>query len=251
MRASAVEYWGMAEKDTAAGRLETGNPSDMGELRRHAREFGYVYCPGLLAAAALVPLRELAMQALSDAGWGTVRAGECVMAAMPDDPDLTAIQPRIQSSTPFAALRRNPSLLTVLGILLGTAPNDGWGDVFRVGFPGIPVWTTPAHQDRSYLRCPERVWTVWVPLVDCPRKLGPLAVLHGSHKKGLQAHRRSGPRGQSLDTQPGDWRSADFSVGDVCFFEDQTIHRALPNRTADQLRLSVDFRFSSVPVPGG
>ena len=235
----------------AAGTLETGNPADAGELRHHAREFGYVYCPGLLAAASLLPLRKLATKALCDAGWGAERAGYCVMAATPDDPDLTAIQPRIQSSTPFTALRRDPSILALLGVLLGTTPHEGWGDVFRVGFPDTPDWTTPPHQDRSYLHCPERVWTVWVPLVDCPRNLGPLAVLHGSHKRGLQAHQHSGPRGQALGTLPGDWRSADFSVGDVCLFEDQTIHRALPNRTTDRLRLSVDFRFSSMPVPSG
>lgn len=86
--------------------------------------------------------------------------------------------------------------------------------------------------------------------MDCPRSLGPLAVLHGSHRQGLLDHQHAGPRGMSLDDLPGDWRSADFGIGDVCLFQDFLIHRALPNQTAAELRLSVDYRFSDVAVTG-
>ncbi|KAB2887507.1 MAG: phytanoyl-CoA dioxygenase family protein, partial [Kofleriaceae bacterium] len=39
------------------------------------------------------------------------------------------------------------------------------------------------------------------------------------------------------------WHAADLAAGDVLFFSALTIHRALPNVTADQLRVSVDYRY--------
>lgn len=241
----------MHEQDSATGILETCNPKDPGELRRMAATLGYVYCPGLLSADSVESLSQQALQVVCDAGWGALNAGRCISTATPVDPDFTELQPLIQNTRAFSALRRDPALVETLSVLLGARPQHGWGDVFRVGVPNARHWTTPAHQDRSYLSCPEPVWTAWVPLLDCPRKLGPLAVLQGSHKQGLRAHRSTGPRGQSLGSIQGDWRSADYRVGDVCFFVDLCIHRALPNCTQDELRLSVDFRYSSVAISSG
>jgi len=39
------------------------------------------------------------------------------------------------------------------------------------------------------------------------------------------------------------WRSLDLEAGDVIVFSALTVHRALPNVTADQLRVSVDYRY--------
>ena len=70
--------------------------------------------------------------------------------------------------------------------------------------------------------------SAWIPLGDCPRMQGSLAVL---------------PRSNHAVPPPGSrWRRFDFSAGDVLFVNSLTLHRALPNRSAE-IRVSVDFRF--------
>jgi hypothetical protein len=43
------------------------------------------------------------------------------------------------------------------------------------------------------------------------------------------------------------WLSADLWPGDVLLFSALTVHCALPNRTADRLRVSVDYRYRPGP----
>ena len=102
------------------------------------------------------------------------------------------------------------------------------GDVCRLLFPGAPEFTTPAHRDQTFLKREDEVWSAWIPLGDCPRMQGSLAVL---------------PRSNHAVPPPGSrWRRFDFSAGDVLFVNSLTLHRALPNRSAE-IRVSVDFRF--------
>ena len=39
------------------------------------------------------------------------------------------------------------------------------------------------------------------------------------------------------------WSVADLSCGDAILFRPHTLHRSLPNRSGDRLRLSADFRY--------
>jgi ectoine hydroxylase-related dioxygenase (phytanoyl-CoA dioxygenase family) len=39
------------------------------------------------------------------------------------------------------------------------------------------------------------------------------------------------------------WRAEDFVAGDVLLFHSLTMHKALPNRTRRELRLSIDNRY--------
>ena len=103
----------------------------------------------------------------------------------------------------------------------------------RVLFPGAPEFATPAHRDQTYLKRAGEVWTAWIPLGDCPRRQGSLAVLPRSNRLGLAAAVRRVPR----------WRSFDFAAGDVLFVHALTLHRALVNRSAE-IRVSVDYRYS-------
>ena len=84
-------------------------------------------------------------------------------------------------------------------------------------------------------------WTAWIPLAECPRELGGLAVMRGSHRRGPLPHAGDHctrvPEGQP-------WACADYEPGDVLLVHCHTLHRALPNRDpAGRLRLSADFRF--------
>jgi ectoine hydroxylase-related dioxygenase (phytanoyl-CoA dioxygenase family) len=39
------------------------------------------------------------------------------------------------------------------------------------------------------------------------------------------------------------WHTGDFGVGDALFFHSYTIHKAMPNLTSNQLRVSTDNRY--------
>jgi len=99
--------------------------------------------------------------------------------------------------------------------------------------------------------------TCWAPVGDCPIELGPLAVLPGSHKvrKVLPHHFSLGAGGLIIDLSQETprhpeldkpWLSTNFEVGDTLFFPALTVHKALPNVTADRMRISLDNRYEAV-----
>lgn len=84
------------------------------------------------------------------------------------------------------------------------------------------------------------------PAGDCPHELGGLTVLDKSHHDGLLSYKAAGGAGGleaylcNLDLT---WAEGDFEAGDVLTFSSQTVHKALPNRKPDRVRLSGDFRY--------
>ena len=51
---------------------------------------------------------------------------------------------------------------------------------------------------------------------------------------------------EKLDYQ---WVSSDYEVGDLLLFHSHTVHKALPNVTKKQIRISADFRYSALSQP--
>jgi ectoine hydroxylase-related dioxygenase (phytanoyl-CoA dioxygenase family) len=93
--------------------------------------------------------------------------------------------------------------------------------------------------------------TVWLPLVDCPLDLGPLAVAEGSHLLGRRPYLAvRGARVLPCDASDltGAWSTATFCAGDALVFHCMSVHRALPNLTGS-VRLSVDFRCQAASEP--
>jgi ectoine hydroxylase-related dioxygenase (phytanoyl-CoA dioxygenase family) len=121
----------------------------------------------------------------------------------------------------------------------------------RVGFPQNEGHQTPAHQDFFHIRGAEETYTAWVPLGDCTQQLGCLTVADGSHKTGFREHMPSaGPGGWSVEAESEVvWRTQDFAAGDVLMFHSLTMHKALPNRTRDEVRISLDNRYQRVGDP--
>ena len=114
----------------------------------------------------------------------------------------------------------------------------------RVGFPQNEGQQTPAHQDFFHVRGAVETYTAWVPLGDCPTGLGCLAVAEGTHKLGFREHEPSaGPGGYRVEAGDAAWRSQDFAAGDAVIFHSLTMHQALPNRTTDEVRVSLDNRY--------
>jgi ectoine hydroxylase-related dioxygenase (phytanoyl-CoA dioxygenase family) len=196
--------------------------------RRRALECGYWFAHGLLDVPPLLALRGQVLEICARRGWLEGRRGFAN-----DSPEMIQLQMEAHSLTGFDALRRDVRLCAALEELLGAAVRDRQGDVCRVMFPCAPEFATPAHRDQTYTNRTDDVWTAWIPLGDCPRRQGSLAVLPRSNRPGLAAAAPGGAR----------WRSFDFAAGDVLFVHALTLHRALVNRSAE-IRVSVDYRYS-------
>ncbi|MFN0252326.1 MAG: phytanoyl-CoA dioxygenase family protein [Kofleriaceae bacterium] len=239
-------------------------PADRDERRAQSLRDGYLYLPRLLDARVLAPLRRLLHDALESRGWLVPGSREGVDASGRDGSLLSGTTApslalgrwddtrwftflgEVLPSAPYRAIAAHPALVEVMTDVLGAEPELHVGDVCRLVSPGDPLLTTPPHQDAAYLKEAERVWTAWLALVPCPRALGPLAIWAGSHHGGLRPHAPVVTGGGVVGTTVPDdvvWTTGDLALGDVVLFSSLTVHRALDNVTADQLRVSVDYRY--------
>jgi hypothetical protein len=110
-------------------------------------------------------------------------------------------------------------------------------------------FTTGEHQDRVHIGGATS-YAMWMPLGDCPREKGALAVAAGSHRDGILPTKvGSGAGGMDIAVPiPGSWVTGNFSAGDALIFQDTTVHKALPNRTRE-IRLSFDARYHPLSQP--
>lgn len=111
--------------------------------------------------------------------------------------------------------------------------------------------TTPPHQDHLGMQGSTNAVSVWVPLVDCPSDLGPIAVAAGSHLLGRRPYRpTTGARVLPCDDAglEASWVSGPLAAGDVVVFHALSVHRAPANRL-QAVRLSVDFRCQPAAEP--
>ncbi len=228
-------------------------PDDTAGRRACAERDGYLYVPRLVPGSALAPLRARIEQALTRRGWLRDGATDpALRLGRWDDARWIDFLGEILPSEPYRALAAAPALLGVLRDVLDAEPEPFVGDVCRLVSPGAPELTTPPHQDAAYLKDAAAVWTAWLPLDPCPTPLGPLAVWPGSHHLGLRPHAPVVTGGGLVGTDTPDdapWATGDLAAGDVIFFSALTVHRALDNATADQLRVSVDYRYRPKPRP--
>ncbi len=214
-------------------------------LCRRAHEDGFVYLPRLLPEDRLSRLRTVVDAALTARGWVVNgRTDPALRLGGWDDERWVAFLGDVLPTDAYRRLAAAPEILAVVRHILGAEPRFHVGDVCRLVSPGAFDLTTPPHQDAAYVAEPTEVWTAWIPIGPCPLALGPLALLAGSHTGGLRQHApvTNGSGGIAVpDDAP--WRSLDLEAGDVIVFSALTVHRALPNVTADQLRVSVDYRY--------
>ena len=225
-------------------------------LRTRAGELGYLFFRGLLRPAFVRSLRHRVLELCARRGWiaddtplydGIARPG---VRAGAYDADFTSLQVEMHGMPEFRAMRTDPALLAMLERLYGEPPRAERGDICRIKSPAAPDLTTPPHQDHFFIGGSPLVWTAWIPLGHCPTALGGLAVLPGSHRDGLRSH--EGPREDCRGVAvPPDavWAGSAYRCGDVLLFNCLTVHRARPNVTANQLRVSADFRYQPMSEP--
>jgi hypothetical protein len=221
-------------------------------LREHAAQDGFLFLRALLPTDLVLPLRHCILDYARGIGWLNPAAPNSEGRAVPgkrigyyQDPDWVNLQVHVQNRPEMWALGEAPAIHRVLHcvesrssyLCLSTA------NTCRV-FSAHPDMATQPHQDANYVRVISQFWTAWIPLGDCPRHFGPLALLAGSHHGGLQPHSGQGIVDGGVNVRDDAvWSTADFRCGDVVLFRPYTLHRSLPNCSGDRLRLSADFRY--------
>jgi hypothetical protein len=175
---------------------------------------------------------------------------------------ISADIPMLLAAEVFALLSA-PALLDVLEPLLG---EEIW--LSPVGHTRMKVPSgvapeangmlghVPWHQDNGVLLDEADdidIVTVWIPLVDVAEETGCLQVIPTGRGHELIAHC---PGGSGLAIPPGQLpRRAPVPVpmrrGSVLLMHSRTVHSSMPNRTPNRVRLSLDLRYQSVPVPTG
>jgi ectoine hydroxylase-related dioxygenase (phytanoyl-CoA dioxygenase family) len=75
--------------------------------------------------------------------------------------------------------------------------------------------------------------------------MGPLRILEGSHRFGIQQHQRENLHVPEIPIHAAagdDWVGGPVNAGDVLIFHSLTVHAASPN-ASDRMRISLDCRF--------
>jgi hypothetical protein len=157
----------------------------------------------------------------------------------------------IWSDEALHRLRTNPRVLDLFSRIFGEPALAHPMFVQRNIFPqsGSFDFTTGVHQDRVHIGGATS-YALWMPLGDCPREKGALAVAAGSHTQGiLETRVGTGAGGMDISVPiPGTWVTGAFKAGDALIFQDVTVHKALPNLTRE-IRMSFDARYQPASQP--
>jgi hypothetical protein len=232
------------------------------QLRARADEDGFLFFKQLLPKELLLELRRQILEIVARHGWlqpGTdLMDGIANLAAIAEadgrDESLKYIgvtrdaYREIQSLELFHAIPHHPRLIALYETLLEAAVLPHPRHIARVLLPAPSFAATPPHQDYIYIQGTHRFWTLWFPLGDCPIELGGLSVLRGSHREGVldvTNARGAGGKEAILCGKDYEWVQDNYECGDVLTFPSHMVHKGLPNRLGDRVRLSLDIRYQS------
>ncbi|MCA1596517.1 MAG: phytanoyl-CoA dioxygenase family protein, partial [Chloroflexi bacterium] len=207
------------------------------ELRQRAAEEGYLFFRGLVEVGAILEVRRDILELCATAGWlapGTDPMdgiARLEAACVEPQPPFMAVYNQVMKLESFHALAQQPAIIEMLEALFGERVLAHPRNIARIIFPQVVEFTTPSHQDYIHIQGTPETWTAWFPLGDCPRELGSLAVLAGSHRDGIYpTHPAAGAGGLGVETEslPFNWVASDFQCGDILLFQSHTVHRGLP-----------------------
>lgn len=252
------------------GRLRdsTDYVKDAAVLRSRLAEDGYLYLRDLVDRRTLSEAREVILdkfvhRSLRDSNVELI--GKKSQAA-----SLKKSYHLLEDLNQHPALKqiaRQSPLIDVFSLIFGEAAvafDYLWPRLCEPGTGALP------HSDWVYMRRgTKNILSVWIPVIDVPIELGPLAILENSHFEnphtqsyltldadrlgffdGLRLKHGRLIRGGNYSERPDKvqqefgtrWLTEDFSVGDIVIFDPCGIHMTLDNRMSDP-RISVDMRF--------
>jgi phytanoyl-CoA hydroxylase len=200
-----------------------------------------------------------------------VKLCEVSRRALPDQFDFSLPQSGIRHDTPIhvgAAVFRvltHPRLLDLVEAVIGPEIFSNPVQHIRMKLPprAVPdgctnglVTKVPWHQDNGVVM-PEAddatILTVWLPVLDATIDNGCLAVIPGSHRRGIEPHCPT-PNGLQIPNSyvpHGQAVPVPMWAGSVLLMTQRTMHCSLNNRTQDQVRISMDLRYQPAGQPTG
>ena len=212
---------------------------------------GYVLIRHLLSRRAVDTALTDVTRVLSRAGWLDMtrdpeeRFASAGAVCSDPDPEFKRVYQEVFNLESLHRLPHDPSLRNVMQMLAGDQVLVHPKPIGRLIFPKCERLVTHAHQDYEFMGGDPQFYTVWIPLHDCPIEIGPLRILEGSNRHGIQHHERDNlhvpeiPEAAAAGTQ---WVGGQVNAGDVLIFHSLTVHAASPN-VSEQMRLSIDCRF--------
>jgi len=231
--------------------------TDSAALRERLDRDGYLFLRGLIPAEAIHDVRARLLRQAAGGGWldrnSPVAAGIADQAAACKDPEERYMQVfrNLWKDEQLHRLRTHPDVLALFARIFGEPALAHPMFVQRNIFPQADGFdfTTGAHQDRVHIGGATS-YAMWMPLGDCPREKGALAVAAGSHTQGILPTKvGSGAGGMDIAVPiPGTWTTGAFRAGDALIFQDLTVHKALANRTRE-IRMSFDARYQKISEP--
>ena len=221
-------------------------------LRSRLDRDGYLFIRGLLPARTILAVRERLLAKAAAGGWLDADGLANQEAACKDPEDrYMSVFRGLWRDEALHRLRTDPAVIGLFSRIFGEPALAHPMFVQRNIFPqtGRFDFTTGSHQDRVHIGGATS-YALWMPLGDCPREKGALAVAAGSHTQGiLDTKVGSGAGGMDIAVPiPGTWVTGGFRAGDGLIFQDVTVHKALPNLTRE-IRMSFDARFQPVSQP--
>lgn len=224
---------------------------DTDALHSLLEEHSYLYFRRLVPEDPILRARRDILELCQNVGW--LDPGSPLMdgvwsgkgAYVEGEPEYMEVYLRVLELPSFLELPHHEVLMDVTGRILGGEVLVHPRKIGRITFPVRQEESTPPHQDFPLIKGATRTYTLWMPLGDCPRELGGLQILPGSHKPGLREHvpmRGTGGTGLVLEDEL-EWHSGDMEIGDCLLFHSHTVHKALPNVSGRYLRISADNRY--------
>ncbi len=234
---------------------------DVEALRRKMDEDGFGLFRGLIPRDEVLELRRLILRMFEARGW--ILPGT--------DPEEGIVDPSIDEVESYASngadkrayqdvyrmkefhqLAHHPAIVGLCEKIFGESVFVHPRNIARLMAPHREAAPTPPHQDYIYIQGTRTTYTCWLPLGDCPRELGGLSLMRGTHKLDILPVRDAagaGHRTVVLDEVDHDWVEGDLAAGDAILFHSHTVHRSLPNLTRDRVRLSCDYRYQPLSLP--
>jgi len=228
--------------------------NDPQAFRQKMADDGYLFFRGIGPIGKIRQARHDVLETIARAGWiDPAKLDKANWSGAgpftEGDPEYMRVYKEILGLPSFLAVPEDPIFIDMIAKIVDSPVLLHKLRIGRVTFPNNTAQTTAAHQDWMYIRGTPATYTIWTPLGDCPRALGGLAVLPGSHKEGFIEHvnhpeKKYAGMGLPENQWPaGQWVAGDFALGDFIVFHSHTVHKALPNLTSNTLRLSTDNRY--------
>lgn len=238
---------------------------DWDALRARAEEDGFLFFKRFLPREEVLEVRADELAVVERYGWRQpgqdVLGGRIDLDAINRVPDEAMRSDIGVSATAYDDVQKlermhrlphHPKLLEFYRNLFGSQVLVHPRHIARMITGHRAVSPTPPHQDFPLIQGTAKTWTCWIPLGDCPRAMGGLTMLKGSHRHGylpIQPSKGAGGIAVPLCPWETEWVEGDYEAGDIITFPSYTIHKALRCQDKELIRVSLDVRYQSADEP--